>query len=236
MTAPTGTEIRPRANLAAPANRAMYVSTSLEHWHTDQPHLFARDFQINDTAYRRLDPEYYAWLRSRMNLVKMAADADKLGREEFDELRHHFNTIHEWAMGHFGELPLAQAVRNLDAREYRAPTEESEARADSNRTGDAVGFGQSYAIALVDAIADKALALGWKRERLYDPGKRVFDPRRGLVGYLKPGDRIGEVSAHSIEIIRSVPSEVRHHFYNPDLEQPWMKKISSDQKKSENLS
>lgn len=44
---------------------AMYVSTSLEQWITNEPAVFARDVQIDDTAYRRLDPEYYAWLRSK---------------------------------------------------------------------------------------------------------------------------------------------------------------------------
>ena len=44
----------------------LFVSTSLATWTTANPEQFARDFQINDTVYRRLDPEYYAWLRSRM--------------------------------------------------------------------------------------------------------------------------------------------------------------------------
>ena len=44
---------------------------------------------------------------------------------------------------------------------------------------------------------------------------------RGLVCFLKPGDRIGEVTLQSIEIIHPLPSEVRHRFYNPDVDQPW---------------
>ena len=52
---------------------ALYVSTSLATWRTGQPKGIARDFQINDTCYRRLDPEYYAWLRSRMHMGKLAA-------------------------------------------------------------------------------------------------------------------------------------------------------------------
>ena len=50
-------------------------------------------------------------------------------------------------------------------------------------------------------------------------------PERGLVCFLKPGDRIGEVTLQSIEIIHPLPSEVRHRFYNPDVDQPWVKKI-----------
>jgi hypothetical protein len=83
------------------------------------------------------------------------------------------------------------------------------------------------AIGLVDAIWDCALALGWKRERLYATGGNgIFDPNRGLVCFLKPGDRIGEVTAQSIEIIHPLPSEVRHRFYNPDVDQPWIRRVS----------
>ena len=99
---------------------AMFVSTSLDQWQSDEG-IFARDCQINDTAYRRLDPEYYAWLRSKMQLAKMAADAQRLGRDEFDELRRRFNTMHEWAVTHFGEQCLVVAIRNLDARDYTPP-------------------------------------------------------------------------------------------------------------------
>jgi hypothetical protein len=77
-------------------------------------------------------------------------------------------------------------------------------------------------------------ALGWKPERLYYTGIGSFDPRRGLVCHLKPGDRIGEVAAQSIEIILPVLSEVRHRFHNLDVEQPWMKKTGTEPKKDEN--
>ncbi len=81
---------------------------------------------------------------------------------------------------------------------------------------------------MVDVISERALALGWSRERLYARGKGIFDPHRGLVCYLKPGDLIGEVAAQSIEIIHPLPSEVRHRFYNPDVDQPWIRRVSTD--------
>ena len=52
----------------------------------------------------------------------------------------------------------------------------------------------------------------------------------GLVCYLKPGNRIGDVSKRSIEIICPPPREVRVHFYNPDVEQPWVSRVGSDGK------
>ena len=96
----------------------LFVATSLAVWSTDEPERFARDFQINDTVYRRLDPDYYAWLRSRMLLAKTAAGAGQINIEAFDDLRQRFNAIHSWAIEYFGEPALLAAVRSLDVRQY----------------------------------------------------------------------------------------------------------------------
>ena len=66
----------------------LFVSTVLDTWFTERAAAFARDVQVDDIAYRRLDPEYYAWLRSRMMLAKTAASAGQIGIDAFDELRH----------------------------------------------------------------------------------------------------------------------------------------------------
>lgn len=207
----------------------LFVSTSLATWTTASPEQFARDFQINDTMYRRLDPEYYAWLRSRMVLAKKAATAGQLDAASFEDLRLRFNAVHEWAVGHFGESRLLAAVRAIRPAEYNPPVAEDDrpcvpATRTRRSAGDHIS---SEAIAMVEAIAGHAVSLGWKRERLCGTGGNgAFDPRRGLVCLLKPGDRIGEVTSQSIEIVHPPPSQVRHRFYNPDVEQPWVKKIA----------
>ncbi len=50
-----------------------YAVTNLESWETDEPHHYARDVGIDGTCFRRLDPDYYAWLRHKMELAKKAA-------------------------------------------------------------------------------------------------------------------------------------------------------------------
>jgi len=206
---------------------ALFVSTALGSWTTDQPKVFARDVQINDTAYRRLDSEYYAWLRARMNLARSAHQAGQIDGDAYDELRSKFNTVHEWALEHFGERRLADAVRSLDARDYQPPIAEPDPPAQSHgRRNPGADGGSVESIAMVDAICERALALGWKRERLYGTGRgRLFSQDRGLVSFLRPGDRIGEVSLQSIEIIGPPPTEVRQRFYNPDVDQPWIRRI-----------
>ena len=49
----------------------------------------------------------------------------------------------------------------------------------------------------------------------------------GLVCFLEDDQRIGEVTRQSIEIIGPPPKENRLRFYNPDVDQPWLKKNTS---------
>lgn len=168
-----------------------------------------------------------------MLLAKTAAGAGQISIEAFDDLRQRFNAIHPWAIEHFGEPALLAAVRSLDVRQYSRPLPETEqprhalAPACTDRNSVAVS---ADSVALVDEIRERAIALGWTRESLY----RVDGPIRfplgrvyGLVSYLKSGDRIGEVTTHSIEII--LPN-VRQRFYNQNVEQPWTKRVGTEEK------
>lgn len=217
----------------------LFVSTSLATWTTANPEQFARDFQINDTVYRRLDPDYYAWLRSRMAVAKRAATAGHLPPAAFEDLRVRFNAVHEWAVERFGEAPLLTAVRTFRSGDYDPPVAEDEGRhvpvpGPRKTAADDIS---PEAMAVVDAISECALSLGWKRQRLYAAGGgHMFTPERGLVCFLKAGDQIGEVTLQSIEIIHPLPTEVRHRFYNPDVDQPWVKKIDGAAQKAENPS
>ena len=105
---------------------ALFVSTALGSWTTDHPKVFARDVQINDTAYRRLDPEYYAWLRSRMVFAKEAATTGRLSLAAFENLRVRFNSVHEWAVHHFGEALLLALVRTFHSGDYKPPVAEDD--------------------------------------------------------------------------------------------------------------
>ena len=214
-------ETVPSAPVAGTPN-CLFVSTSLTTWKTASPKQFARDFQINDTVYRRLDPEYYAWLRSRMVVGRKATTAGHLSPDAFETLRVRFNAVHEWAVERFGAPYLLDAIRTLDARGYAPPVSETDA---PPRAPQRVESPSQEALALVDEIRDRAIELGWTERSLYGApispcGSRRRD--RGLAGYLKPDDQIGEVSRESIEIILS--SGIRQRLYNPDVEQPWVRR------------
>ena len=110
----------------------LYVSTALDTWYTERPEMFTRDFQINDTCYRRLDPEYFAWLRSRMVLANAAAVGGRIPVAAFDDVRARFNVIQEWAIEHLGEPLLLEAIRRLRPDTYAPPVAEPLSQATSS--------------------------------------------------------------------------------------------------------
>ncbi|MCS6954532.1 MAG: hypothetical protein NZM33_16955 [Bryobacteraceae bacterium] len=158
-----------------------------------------------------------------MNLAKLAAGAGRLSSEAFDELREKFNAVHEWAVAHFGEETLREAVRNLDTRDYTPPVAEPDKPVRRARAAEHIA---AEALAIVDAIRDRALSLGWTAETLYgadDATRALFGKACALANLLKATDQIGEVTRHSIEIIFA--NGVRQRFYNPDVEQPWIRPV-----------
>jgi hypothetical protein len=232
MTSLLENRIDKRESHGDPSSVAMYVSTSLEQWLASDPAIFARDVQIDDTAYRRLDPGYFAWLRSKMTIAKSAVRAGKLSASQFDDLRAKFNAMQDWAAVTFGEPPLLEAIRTLDARTYAPPvaepwTEHRQWPVASPSGSDKGFFTQTvsdHAIRCVDVIRDQALALGWTHQALYQSRGRLrfpFGDDYGLVCFLDAGDRIGTLAADSIEIIGPPPQRFRSHCYNPDFEHSW---------------
>ena len=228
---------------------ALYAATNLKSWETAEPDHFATDIGIDGTCFRRLDPDYYAWLRHKMELAKQAIQSGRLTAQIFDKLRTRFNEIHAWAIEHLGDEALRAAVQSLDPRTYTPPRIDAfDGRSDRVRPpvketpavppylypqdGD-WRFTQrvrSSAVPKVDAIRDQALALGWSEARLYQNRGRFRFPcgeDYGLVCFLDENKRIGEVTRQSIEIVGPPPNENRLRFYNPEVDQPWIKKKTS---------
>ena len=226
---------------------ALYVATNLKSWETNEPHCFARDVGIDGTCFRRLDPDYYAWLRHKMERAKKAEVSRRLSAQAFDTLRTRFNAVHSWAREHLGEEALRSAVQSLDPKAYAPPrldaldgrpVPEPSAPKETPlatppylfpKNGD-WRFTQrvrSSAVPKVDAMRDQALSLGWSEARLYQNRGRFRFPcgeDYGLVCFLDENKRIGQVTRQYIEIVCPPPKEYRLRFFNPDVEQPWKKK------------
>jgi len=212
-----------------------WVSTDLQTIHPKAIWRLAPDCEINGRCYRKLDPEYFAWLRSRMLEVKAAHKAGRVPQAAFDELRARFNELQETAIALFGEKALQDALRALRAAEYRPPAPDAfsgrcgakgKAFSEQAARPDGARY-RAAAESAVDAVRGQALEVGWTRETLYGrsaPGLPGI--RRDLVTAMcRPGIRIGQVTRQWIAIIGPPPHENILRLYNPDVEQPWVKHV-----------
>jgi hypothetical protein len=105
----------------AKTDDALFVATDLSILNDAVSPSLQDELSVEGRVYRRLDPEYYAWLRSRMETAQAACSRGKLPPETFDALRIRFNAIHDLAMAFFGESALQDAVRLLDPKSYPWP-------------------------------------------------------------------------------------------------------------------
>jgi hypothetical protein len=109
------------AEIKAASPGVLYVSTSLDAWEPSQPDLLARDVTLSGVCFRRLDPEYYAWLRNKLTLAEKALEAGKIAYEVFDTLLTRFNEVYMWAVDSFGRDTLAAAMESVDRKKYVPP-------------------------------------------------------------------------------------------------------------------
>jgi hypothetical protein len=167
--------------------------------------------------------------------ARQARERAQLPDDAYELLRTRFNAIQEWARTRFGEEALLGAVRDFVPSQYCPPApwepDESETEAAPAYLYPAEGdwpFTEAAtpeAVARVDAIRDQALALGWSEAGLYQNRGHLRFPtggEYGLVCFLHSGDRIGEISAQSIEILSLRGGRLRH--YNRDVPQPWVRR------------
>lgn len=222
----------------------MWVATTLSALQVDPEDDGPQDILRDGIVYRRLDPDYYAWLRHRVGLAEKAVRSGKLQAETFEQIRQRFNAIHAWAIEHLGKDDLLKAIRTFKPSSYEPPSVES-AKQESASSVPVVQASPAYpdsgerpftqpvtadAVRQVDKIRDRAIALGWSEARLYQNRGRFRYPcgdDYGLVCLLDRGRTLGEVAHRYIVIVGSPPSRTVMRFYNLDAEQPWIRRIDS---------
>lgn len=189
-----------------------FASTALDLHQAESQARPPRDIFIGEVCYRRVDPEYFAWLRGRMESARRRLEAGGLSQNVWDELRARFNRLQEWAIDRYGQAALKAAIRAFDPACYRPPTnhkagpkpelapfrfpKEGGLRFEHPVTAEA--------IAKVDAVREQAQSLGWAEARLYQNRGRFAFPCGqdwGLVCFVGPGDALGEITETHIEII-----------------------------------
>ena len=100
---------------------AMRVATNLRSFQDEASSDHPQDVIHEGTSYRRLDPDYYAWLRRRMERAQQAHEAGRLASSTWQILRDRFKAVHDWAIVHLGESSLVSALADLDEKTYCPP-------------------------------------------------------------------------------------------------------------------
>ena len=235
-----------QANLAVSETsehcQSLFVTTDLEIRKFAWVRTGELDIEQNGKVFRLLSPEDVAWLRSRMVTAQAAHKAGKLPEDAWNTLRQRFNALQELAIREFGKESLQEVLQSFSPKNYRPPAlrpEPQEKPVEAPRKDWIYPGNQAWkckqpvtsqAVAKVDAIREEAMAKGWSEARLYQNQGRFRFPcgeDYGLVCFVDGDQEIGEVTERSIEIIHGPksgrPSTLR--FYNPDVPQPWMKKV-----------
>ncbi len=100
-----------------------WYATDLSRWEdTNSQILDNRDLVIKEKAYRRLNPEYYSWLRSRMKHAQDKYKQGLLPEAVYNQLRDRFNAMQDDAVQLFGETTLLSALETLEFQSYEPPS------------------------------------------------------------------------------------------------------------------
>ena len=223
---------------------ALFVATNLDTWEAKPPIKADQDRECEVCGFRRLDPEYYAWLRARMAMAQQHYQAGRIPNRRYQELRTRYNTVHAWAVERFGEQVLLAAVKTLDPKGYEPPVVKDEVEPIPAPPHNYPAEGDwpvtqpvsPAAVNKVKAVCEKAMSLGWSEPQLYQNRGRYAFPYGqdyGLICFLDDDEKVGEITCQSIEIINSRGNRLR--FHNLDVEQPWLRLETQNKKVQKNL-
>jgi len=217
--------------MTTPTATIYFASTSLDLRQTDKPGDYPQDIFIEDVCYRKIDPPYFAWLRSMIETAKRSFESGRLPKAKWEELRGRFNRLQEWAIGHYGKEALQATIREFDPTSYAPPVNRQPEPLLFPQTGD-WRFTEPVnpaSVRKVDAIREAAQAKGWSDERLYQNRGRFSFPLGqdyGLVCFVGPDDELGEITETHIEIIHACGSRKNSlRFANSDVFPPRIKKV-----------
>jgi len=198
----------------------------------------------NGKYYRRLTPKYWAWFNHKYNLMEKALTRGKISEAAFKEILDRISALYNHAVALFGKEALDEACRAANVKELdeiirrenqkamgREKTgvpslvAEREVRPARKNAGPPRAPAQNPAVEKVDAIRDRATALGWTRDQLYRTDGIAYRDW-GLVRFLGADDEIGEITQKYIEVINKKKG-CKHRFYNQNTDQPWISKCDA---------
>jgi len=110
-------------------NTSLWYATDLSRWEDATAQITTdQDMVLHGKAYRRLTPEYYAWLRSRMTHAQEKHRRGLLPAAVYDQLRARFNVMQDDAIQRYGEATLLAVLESLDMQGYEPPSAQATSR------------------------------------------------------------------------------------------------------------
>lgn len=113
-------KLRNQLKITAP-EPDLFVSTDLETALCEWAVTSASDVECNGKIYRHLNPEYFAWLRSRMLVAQSAFKDGKLPEATWTNLKSRFNPLQEYTIQKYGKESLQQTFNQFNSQDYQAP-------------------------------------------------------------------------------------------------------------------
>jgi hypothetical protein len=209
---------------------AIYVSTGLKVLTPSDLGPETKEYEHDGVKYRRLDPEYLAWLQERMFKAQAAHRNGKLPDKQWQFLRESFNAIQAWAKTAFTRKQAPQPeVEQSDEEFFTSAGPAMPARREPEgwcypQSGSFPFFETvpDASVQAVMAIRDEALSKGWSEACLLQNRAHLLFPIGhdwGLVCFLKESREIRSVSHKFIEIVHHEKSNRTSllRFQNPDL-------------------
>lgn len=225
---PSNTSAQVAPDQAIPA---LYASTSLKTLLRTVKNPATGDVTHDGQTYRKVDPMFWAWLKTRMEKAEAAHKAGKLSQSQWDALRTGFNQVQAYALETYGKDALRQALKEIKHTQYRPPittvpeeahiTPEPEWKYPPHGEYKAFESVTLQAVRQVESIKDKALAHGWSMAGLFqNRGNFTFPIGQdwGLVCFLQDDRQIAGITENFIEIIHAERNGRTNtlKFQNPD--------------------
>lgn len=102
----------------------LYVSTNLQYRFLSDTKNLARDLMLNDVVYRRLDLQFYCWLRYKMSRLAQAYQRGELPEDRYISVLTPFMVVKAQALADYGDSEIQKAWKALLPKidRYRPPS------------------------------------------------------------------------------------------------------------------
>lgn len=224
---PTGTNSKRNGAPSPEQEKALYVATDLRCWEGECPaddEFSWEDVWRDGTTYRRLDPFYLAWIRSRVDRARVAAFHRDVDPSGLALVLEKYATVRAWGVDHFKAEHIKKAEEKLNPGRYLSPKQTGH-RFPAEGEWNFCRWVSADAVAKVQAIRKNAEARGWTEAQLFQNRGRLAFPcgsSYGLVCFLRWNQEVGEVAPDFIEILG--PESARSRFYNHTMDHLWIQR------------